>query len=69
MEVLLARTLGFCYGVRRAVDMAFAAETPPASKPLATLGPLIHNPQMIEKLAACGVSVIDSLSEAAGRTV
>jgi len=69
MEVLLARTLGFCYGVRRAVDMAFAAETPPAAKPVATLGPLIHNPQMIAKLATCGVSVIDSLSEAAGRTV
>mgnify|MGYP003585920716 CR=1 FL=1 len=63
MEVLLARNMGFCYGVRRAVDMAFASEN------LATLGPLIHNPQMIDKLAARGVAVIDSLAQAAGRTV
>ena len=63
MEVLLARNMGFCYGVRRAVDMAFASEN------LATFGPLIHNPQMIDKLAARGVAVIDSLSQATGRTV
>jgi len=69
MEVLLARNMGFCYGVRRAVDMAFAADDAVMARKLATLGPLIHNPQMIEKLAANGVDVINSLADAAGRAV
>lgn len=69
MEVLLARNMGFCYGVRRAVDMAFAADDSVTARKLATLGPLIHNPQMIEKLAANGVDVINSLADAAGRAV
>lgn len=69
MEVLLARNMGFCYGVRRAVDMALAADDSVMARKLATLGPLIHNPQMIEKLAANGVDVINSLADASGRTV
>ena len=69
MEVLLARNMGFCYGVRRAVDMAFAADGSVVARKLATLGPLIHNPQMIEKLAANGVDVINSLADASGRAV
>ncbi len=62
MEIVLAEQMGFCYGVRRAVEMA-------ATGNLVTLGPLIHNPQMIAKMAAEGVHVVDSLAAAGGKDV
>ncbi len=57
MEVLLAKNAGFCFGVRRAVDTASAAA------PALTLGPIIHNPQMVESLRREGVVSVDSLEE------
>lgn len=56
MNVTIAKACGFCYGVRRAVDMASAAET--GTK---TLGPIIHNPQVVARLSAQGVVPVDSL--------
>lgn len=59
MQVFVAEPCGFCYGVKRAVDMArgeCGKETHAA-----TLGPLIHNPQLTAELAAGGVSCCDSL--------
>ena len=48
MKIRIAEYCGFCYGVKRAVDMAYKlAEANEAS---GTLGPLIHNPQLIEDL-------------------
>lgn len=58
MNVTIAKACGFCYGVRRAVDMASAAET--GTK---TLGPIIHNPQVVARLSAQGVVPVDSLDE------
>ena len=52
-EVILARHAGFCFGVRRAV------ETAQASAPAITLGPIIHNPQVVESLAGMGVLSVD----------
>lgn len=69
MKVLTAESMGFCYGVRRAVEMAFSPDTAAPGQKLVTLGPLIHNPQMIEKLAGQGVDVIDSLEAAKEATV
>ena len=69
VEVLLARHMGFCYGVRRAVDMAFAVENRGMAESLVTLGPLIHNPQMIENLRQRGVGVIDELKDAGEASV
>ena len=68
MEVFLAEHMGFCYGVRRAVEMA-KAEADKAGSSVFTLGPLIHNPQMIEKLRSQGVEVTDSLESTVGSTV
>ena len=68
MKIRIAEYCGFCYGVERAVDMAYkaAAENIPAG----TFGPLIHNPQLIEDLAAKGVPCRESLDEfQAGETV
>ena len=68
MKIRIAEYCGFCYGVKRAVDMAYKlAEANEAS---GTLGPLIHNPQLIEDLNTKGVPCCESLDEfQAGETV
>ena len=67
MKVIVADPCGFCYGVKRAVEIAEGAVN---SLPAATLGPLIHNPQFTEELAAKGVGCKDSLEDfAPGETV
>ena len=53
-EIIVARHAGFCFGVRRAVDTAAAAA------PAYTLGPIIHNPQMVAELQRGGVVSVDS---------
>jgi 4-hydroxy-3-methylbut-2-enyl diphosphate reductase len=62
MKVIKAEKLGWCFGVERAVDMAFA-EGAKKGGPVATLGPIIHNPQMVEKLQAKGVGVVEEVAE------
>ncbi len=53
VKVITAKRAGFCFGVKRAVDMAF--NTAQSSSNVYTLGPIIHNPQVIEKLISEGV--------------
>ncbi len=60
MKVTVAECCGFCYGVRRAVEMALSAAE---DGPCATLGPLIHSPQVIADLKSKGVLCRNSLSE------
>jgi (E)-4-hydroxy-3-methyl-but-2-enyl pyrophosphate reductase len=59
MEIVLADSLGFCMGVKRAVDMAYRALEKDSSLPVVTLGPLIHNTQEIERLRQDGIEVTD----------
>lgn len=54
----VAATAGFCFGVDRAVRMTEALAQ--AGGPVVTLGPLIHNPQVVAALAEKGVGVVDS---------
>ena len=61
MNVLRARYAGACYGVQRALDMAYAAILD--GGPAYTLGPLIHNPQVVAKLEKEGVSVAQSVDD------
>ncbi|MHB0913576.1 MAG: 4-hydroxy-3-methylbut-2-enyl diphosphate reductase [Armatimonadota bacterium] len=62
MEVILADSAGFCYGVRRAIETVLAvAKT--VGKPMFTLGPVIHNPQVIAKLESVGIASVASLDE------
>ena len=61
MEVILADYLGFCYGVKRAVTIA--QENASADGTSSTLGPIIHNPQVVERLKAQGVGTVDALAE------
>lgn len=61
MEVLVAKYSGFCYGVKRAVALALAEVN--KDKPVATLGPLIHNPQIIEELRQKGIECKDEVAD------
>ncbi|HXF82500.1 MAG TPA: 4-hydroxy-3-methylbut-2-enyl diphosphate reductase [bacterium] len=67
MEILVARHMGFCGGVKRAVEMAAGAGAA-AQGPVLTWGPLIHNPQVVDRLQAGGVHVAESLDEMRGET-
>ncbi len=57
MRIKLAKTAGFCPGVRRAMNLILEAANQEKG-PLYTYGPLIHNPQAIEMLASKGVQVL-----------
>ncbi|MGE4589317.1 MAG: bifunctional 4-hydroxy-3-methylbut-2-enyl diphosphate reductase/30S ribosomal protein S1 [Acidaminococcaceae bacterium] len=61
MKIIIAENCGFCYGVKRAVEMAL--KTVNNKNKVATLGPLIHNPQMIQLLAKKGVECLDELDD------
>ncbi|MCK4956548.1 MAG: 4-hydroxy-3-methylbut-2-enyl diphosphate reductase [Candidatus Cloacimonetes bacterium] len=67
MNVRIAKNSGFCFGVKRAIKIAMnAAEN---DKNTVTLGPIIHNPQMVQKLKNQGIISVDSLEEVKGRRV
>ena len=53
--VLLAKQFGFCYGVERAVDLAYAARKVFSDRRLFILGEIIHNPLVNEQIAAMGI--------------
>jgi len=58
MKVILAKTAGFCMGVRRAMEMV-TAESNKKEGPLFTFGPLIHNKQVLDLLETKGVKATD----------
>lgn len=62
IEIEVARYAGVCYGVERALGMAEKAADE-ARKPVNTLGPLIHNPLVVNDLESIGVSTASSVSE------
>lgn len=58
MEVVVAKSAGFCFGVKRAVNLVYeAAEKHPGK--VCTMGPIIHNEQVVNDLAQKGVHVIN----------
>lgn len=61
MEVILADDYGFCYGVKRAIKTA--KDHADLSKKVCTLGPIIHNPQMVKALADEGIGTVNSVDE------
>jgi len=67
MQILRADVLGFCFGVRRAIELAEAALC--GGKMVNTLGPLVHNPQETVRLAAAGIRTVDSPDDVEGDTV
>jgi 4-hydroxy-3-methylbut-2-enyl diphosphate reductase len=67
MRVIKARELGFCMGVRRAVEMMEAAAGDLG--PITSLGSTVHNPQVVDRLRSHGVDVIATLEHADTRPV
>ena len=63
MKIVVAKTAGFCMGVRRAVDMVLDASNLSDKKPLYTYGSLIHNPQVLEMLEEKKIFRLDSIPE------
>lgn len=62
MLITLAKTAGFCFGVNRAVNMLYDLVDEGVN--VCTLGPIIHNPQVIEDLKNRGVNIIDNIEDA-----
>ncbi|MDE6734594.1 MAG: 4-hydroxy-3-methylbut-2-enyl diphosphate reductase [Desulfovibrio sp.] len=68
MDVLRAKTAGFCMGVSLALQnlenaLATQGADAPAPKRICTLGPIIHNPQVLEHFAGRGVACVASADE------
>ncbi|MCQ2449448.1 MAG: bifunctional 4-hydroxy-3-methylbut-2-enyl diphosphate reductase/30S ribosomal protein S1 [Clostridia bacterium] len=61
MKITLAKTAGFCFGVDRAVKMV--EDLVERGEKVCTLGPIIHNTQMVESLASRGVRIVTDPSE------
>lgn len=62
MEVRLAKTAGFCFGVRRAVDTVYE-QVEQAEGPIYTYGPIVHNETVVQELEEKGVKVLNSEEE------
>lgn len=58
-EIKLAKTAGFCFGVNRAVDLVYSILE--EGKTVYTLGPIIHNPQVVSDLEKRGVVIVDEI--------
>ena len=68
MKILIAKTSGFCMGVRRAVEMVLDAPDQ-NTNPIFTYGPLIHNPQVLNLLKSKDISVLDEIPSHGDGTV
>ena len=64
-RVVVAQELGYCWGVRRALEIVEAAAE--SAGPIAPIGDVIHNPQVVERLRQRGVEGATSVAEAADR--
>ncbi len=66
MEIIVAKSAGFCFGVKRAVDMAFDNKD---KTNIFTYGPIIHNEVVTGKLADEGIYVLDDINEVENNNV
>jgi 4-hydroxy-3-methylbut-2-en-1-yl diphosphate reductase len=64
-QIVLAETMGYCWGVRRTLNII--QEAGDLAHPVATIGDVIHNPQVVERLRRYGVDTAESIAEAAER--
>ncbi|OGP07800.1 MAG: 4-hydroxy-3-methylbut-2-enyl diphosphate reductase [Deltaproteobacteria bacterium RIFCSPLOWO2_12_FULL_43_16] len=68
MEILVAKNAGFCFGVKRAINMAQDCAKE-ATGNIYTLGPIIHNPQVVKELEESGISKVDKVEEINNGTI
>ncbi len=64
MKIVLAKKAGFCFGVKRAVDLVFKTARKYKDRQVFTLGPIIHNPQVLELLERQGVHILERPEQA-----
>ena len=62
MQITLAKTAGFCFGVNRAVNMLY--DLVESGVDVCTFGPIIHNPQVISDLESKGVNILENITDA-----
>lgn len=67
MEIYKSKVMGFCYGVRRAIKIADSVAD--SGIKAVTLGPIIHNPQVVKRLAQKGVPAVNDLENLTDETV
>ncbi len=65
MEIIVAKTAGFCFGVKRAIDIAFKLANE-KREGIYTLGPIIHNPQVVDELKRRGIIPIEDFQNIKG---
>ena len=64
MKVILAKSAGFCFGVKRAVNMVYE-EVAKTNEPIYTYGPIIHNDEVVKDFESKGVTLVKNLEELA----
>jgi len=67
MRIVRAKALGFCFGVRRAIDIV--AEAAGERGPIDSLGSIVHNPVVVDGLAARGIRVAGGLDDVESGTI
>ena len=68
MEVVVAEHAGYCYGVERALKLAKETSVS-CPKPIVTLGPIIHNPQVVDWLKSLGIHPVDEITKEKGTVI
>src|SRR3989338_8138538 len=69
MKIIVPQNAGVCWGVERAIDMAYKTVETPTQHHIVSLGPLVHNPEVVEDFKQKGVEVVNNLEEAKEGTV
>ena len=67
MDIIVGKTAGFCYGVKRAVDGA--KEVLKKEKNIYGLGEIVHNKEVVKGLERIGMKFIDDINEAKGKVI
>jgi len=67
MKISLANSAGFCFGVRRAINIAM--ETAKTNQPVFMLGDIVHNEEVVKKIRESGIKKISRLSAGGGKTL
>lgn len=65
LRVKLAKEFGFCYGVERAIDLAYAARRAFPHQPIYILGEIIHNPEVNDQIRAMGIKFLSGAEKEA----
>ena len=63
MKIELAKTAGFCFGVRRAVDTVYKQVEEHEGEKIYTYGPIIHNEEVIKDMKSRGISILDTMED------